>query len=314
MTRTEHDLPQSTIETADADPNGILLVIHAGAGEYSRKNTPDRRAQVEGDLRKALDAGYALLERGATAEDAVCAAIRVMEDAPEFNAGHGAALTSDGIVSMDACLMTGADGEVGAACGLTTSKNPIEVARAVKERTKHVMFAEPGDEELRSWGVELRDSSYFITDARRESLREAQSNGDEWEKHGTIGAVARDAQGDLAAGTSTGGITNQMPGRVGDSPLPGCGTYASNETVAVSCTGIGEAFVKEVAAHQVSDRVLFGGQKPADAAAAALDGVARHNGDGGMIIVPAEGPGVMIFNSEMMNCGWMSPRGSHVHS
>lgn len=186
----EAALPQSTVHIAQADPDGILLVIHAGAGNRGKKDTPERRAQVEQDLNRALEAGYALLEQGAPAEDAVCAAIRVMEDAPEFNAGRGAALTSEGIVSMDSCLMTGVDGEVGSACGLTTSKNPINVARAIKEKTKHVMFAKPGNDLLKEWGIELCDSEYFITPARQESLREAQSNGDEWEKHGTIGAVA----------------------------------------------------------------------------------------------------------------------------
>ena len=291
MSTNEAALPQSTVRVAQADPDGILLVIHAGAGNRGKKDTPERRAQVEQDLNRALEAGYALLEQGAPAEDAVCAAIRVMEDAPEFNAGRGAALTSEGIVSMDSCLMTGVDGEVGSACGLTTAKNL-----------------------LKEWGIELCDSEYFITPARQESLREAQSNGDEWEKHGTIGAVARDASGNIAAGTSTGGITNQMPGRVGDSPLPGCGTYANNDSVAISCTGIGEAFVKEVAAHQVSDRVLYAKEDPVEAAKAALDGVARHHGDGGMIVVPAHGDGAMVFNSEMMNCGWKSPKGSYVQS
>ena len=216
----EAALPQSTVHIAQADPDGILLVIHAGAGNRGKKDTPERRAQVEQDLNRALEAGYALLEQGAPAEDAVCAAIRVMEDAPEFNAGRGAALTSEGIVSMDSCLMTGVDGEVGSACGLTTSKNPINVARAIKEKTKHVMFAKPGNDLLKEWGIELCDSEYFITPARQESLREAQSNGDEWEKHGTIGAVARDSSGNIAAGTSTGGITNQMPGRVGRAVVP----------------------------------------------------------------------------------------------
>ena len=136
MSTNEAALPQSTVRVAQADPDGILLVIHAGAGNRGKKDTPERRAQVEQDLNRALEAGYALLEQGAPAEDAVCAAIRVMEDAPEFNAGRGAALTSEGIVSMDSCLMTGVDGEVGSACGLTTSKNPINVARAIKEKTK----------------------------------------------------------------------------------------------------------------------------------------------------------------------------------
>lgn len=187
----------------------------------------------------------------------------------------GAALTSEGKVSMDACLMTG-DGEVGSAAGLTTARHPIDVARAVKERTKHTMFALPGEDLLRSWGIELRDPSYFVTEERRRSLARAQSEGDAWEKHGTIGAVARDAAGHVAAGTSTGGITNQMPGRVGDSPLPGCGTYAADDSVAVSCTGIGEAFVRSVAAHQIADRVRFAGQSVQEAAQAALDDVAAR--------------------------------------
>lgn len=308
----EAALPQSTVHIAQADPDGILLVIHAGAGNRGKKDTPERRAQVEQDLNRALEAGYALLEQGAPAEDAVCAAIRVMEDAPEFNAGRGAALTSEGIVSMDSCLMTGVDGEVGSACGLTTSKNPINVARAIKEKTKHVMFAKPGNDLLKEWGIELCDSDYFITPARQESLREAQSNGDEWEKHGTIGAVARDAEGNIAAGTSTGGITNQMHGRVGDSPLPGCGTFANQSTVAVSCTGIGEAFIKVVAAHQVSDRVRFSGENVEDAATATLDEVAAHHGDGGMIVLPAVGRGVVAYNSEMMNFGYRSAQGDKV--
>ena len=139
-----------------------------------------------------------------------------MEDAPEFNAGRGAALTSDGIAQMDACLMTG-DGEVGAVTGVSTVKNPIDAARAVKEQTKHVLFADPTDAEIADWGVATESNEYFITEQRRQSLAEAQSGGDEWEKHGTIGAVARDAEGNIAAGTSTGGITNQMHGRVGDS-------------------------------------------------------------------------------------------------
>ena len=308
------NLPTVKHVSAVANAHDILLVIHAGAGSRGSKSTPERRARVEAALNRALEAGYALLEQGAPAEDAVCAAIHVMEDAPDFNAGHGAALTSEGAVSMDACLMTGADGEVGSACGLTTSKHPIDVARAIKEQSKHVMFAKPNDGLLREWGIELCDSDYFVTPARKQALREAQANGDTWEKHGTVGAVARDAAGNIAAGTSTGGITNQMPGRVGDSPLPGCGTFASNDSVAVSCTGVGEAFVKEVAAHQVADRVRFADQSSLDAAKAVLDGVARHHGDGGVIVVTAEGPGVLAFNSEMMNGGWKSPRGQYVQS
>ena len=222
-----------TTELAGSE-TGITLVIHAGAGSRGKHSTPERIAQVELDLQRALDAGYQLLESGAPAHEAVVAAIHVMEDAPEFNAGRGAALTSDGIAQMDACLMTG-DGEVGAVTGVSTVKNPIDAARAVKEQTKHVLFADPTDAEIADWGVATESNEYFITEQRRQSLAEAQSGGDEWEKHGTIGAVARDAEGNIAAGTSTGGIANQMHGRVGDSPLPGCGTFANQSTVAVSC-------------------------------------------------------------------------------
>lgn len=291
--------------------SGITLIIHAGAGSRGKRSTPERVAQVEKDLNRALDAGYALLEAGAPAHEAVIAAIHVMEDSPEFNAGHGAALTSDGIAQMDACLMTG-DGEVGAVTGVSTVRNPIDAARAVKEQTKHVLFADPTGDEIADWGIATEPNEYFITEQRRQSLAEAQSGGDEWEKHGTIGAVARDVNGLIAAGTSTGGITNQMHGRVGDSPLPGCGTFADQRTVAVSCTGIGEAFIKVVAAHQVSDRVRFAGESVHDAAVATLDEVAAHHGDGGMIVLPAEGRGVIAYNSEMMNLGYRSADGGKV--
>lgn len=174
------------------------------------------------------------------------------------------------------------------------------------------LFADPTDAEIADWGVATESNEYFITEQRRQSLAEAQSGGDEWEKHGTIGAVARDAEGNIAAGTSTGGITNQMHGRVGDSPLPGCGTFANQSTVAVSCTGIGEAFIKVVAAHQVSDRVRFSGENVEDAATATLDEVAAHHGDGGMIVLPAVGRGVVAYNSEMMNFGYRSAQGGKV--
>ncbi|WEV75057.1 isoaspartyl peptidase/L-asparaginase family protein [Bifidobacterium sp. ESL0800] len=305
-------LPVKSIVTKGGE-DGILLVIHGGAGGRGRHSTPERVAQTRKDLERALEAGYAQLEAGASAEEAVVAAVHVMEDAPEFNAGRGAALTSDGIAQMDACLM-GGDGEVGAVTGVRTVKNPIDAARAVKEQTKHVLFAEPQDKELEDWGVETREESYFITEQRKQSLLEAQRDGDEWEKHGTIGAVARDAQGHLAAATSTGGITNQMHGRVGDTPLPGCGTYANDETVAASGTGIGEAYIRTVACHQVSERVRFAKQSALDSASDTLDDIAAHRGYGGLIVLPAKGEGVIAYNSEMMNCGYQSPTDSYVQA
>lgn len=304
---------ETTPEASDGDGDrGILLVIHAGAGDRRKDDDPARRARVETDLARALDAGYALLERGASAVDAVCAAIHVMEDAPEFNAGRGAALTSEGKVSMDACLMDGR-GYVGSVAGLDTARHPIDVARAIKERTKHVMFARPSESLLRAWGIELCPPDYFVTEERRRSLERARREGDAWEKHGTIGAVARDASGHVAAATSTGGITNQMPGRVGDTPQTGCGNYASDHSAAVSGTGIGEGFVRTVAAHQVAARIRFAGQTPRDAAAAVLDDIAAHHADGGLIVVPAHGAGVVAYNSETMNFGYASPAGRRVH-
>ncbi|KAB8292781.1 isoaspartyl peptidase/L-asparaginase family protein [Bifidobacterium avesanii] len=311
MTHTQSSI---AIRETVGSASGPLLLVHGGAGSYGPSSTPERRARVAADLRRALEAGWSLLEAGASAADAVCAAVRVMEDAEEFNAGRGAALTSEGKAQMDACLMTGEDGEVGSVAGVTAARHPIDAARAVKEQTKHVLFAHPDADQLRHWGVETEDPSYFVTEARRQSLERARLEGDEWEKHGTVGAVARDADGHVAAATSIGGITNQLPGRVGDSPLPGCGTYAADDAAAVSCTGIGEAFVKEVAAHEVADRMRFAGQSASDAAAAALDGVASHHGDGGMIVVPAKGSGVFAFNSEMMNRGWMDASGSGVEA
>lgn len=300
-----------TAESAGSE-SGITLIIHAGAGGLGKNVTAEMKAQAESDLQHALDAGYSLLESGASAADAVVAAIHVMEDSPEFNAGRGAALTSDGVAQMDACLMTG-DGEAGAVAGLSTVRNPIDAARAVKEQTKHVMFEEPTDAQIADWGLKTEPNDYFITEQRRRSLAEAQRDGDDWEKHGTVGAVARDANGRIAAGTSTGGITNQMHGRVGDSPLPGCGTFADNRTVAVSCTGIGEAFIKVVAAHQISDRVRFAGESVHDAATATLDEVEAHHGDGGVIVLPAAGRGLVAYNSETMNYGYKSSNGSRVH-
>ncbi|WP_348519502.1 isoaspartyl peptidase/L-asparaginase [Bifidobacterium sp. ESL0745] len=296
-----------TITTEAED--GPMLLIHGGAGSRGNHNAEE----VDRDLNRALDAGYARLKAGASAEEAVIAAIHVMEDAPEFNAGRGAALTSDGIVQMDACLMDG-DGSVGAATGLGTARNPIDVAQAVKDKTKHVLFAEPTAQELADWGIETEDNEYFITDERRRQLVNAQNNGDDWQKHGTIGAVARDAQGHIAAGTSTGGITNQMHGRVGDSPLPGCGTFADQRSVAVSCTGIGEAFIKAVAANQIASRVRFAGQSVEDAAKATLDEIDGYHGDGGVIILPAKGRGVVAYNSETMKFGFRSESESKVQS
>ena len=289
---------------------GPLLVIHGGAGRRVHDMTEEQRREVDAALRAALDAGYGLLEQGAPALDAAMAAIRVMEDAPCFNAGRGAALTLEGRAEMDSCVMRG-DGSTGAACGLTTARHPVDVARAVMEKTPHVLFAEPSPEQLDAWGIEQVDNSYFVTERRLASLEEfkaRQAAGGEAEadpRHGTIGAVARDARGLIAAATSTGGITGQQPGRIGDSPICGAGTYANQASVAVSCTGTGEKFIQEVSAYQVHARVSLGGETPAAAAKAMLEAVEDRGGDGGVIVVPAVGRGVVGFNEgSQMNYGW----------
>ena len=208
------------------------------------------------------------------------------------------------------CVMRG-DGSTGAACGLSTARHPIDVARAVMERTPHVLFAEPSAEQLASWGIEQVSNDYFVTEKRLAALAEFKEQLAAGEKaaadprHGTIGAVARDAHGLIAAGTSTGGITGQQPGRVGDSPLCGAGTYANQDGVAVSCTGTGEKFIQEVAAYQVNARVTMAGETPSAAARAMLAAVEDRGGDGGVIVVPARGRGVVGFNEgAQMNYGW----------
>lgn len=295
------------VETTGCSDTEPLLVIHGGAGKRLAPDSPEKQARADAALHRALDAGMAKLQAGESALEAVIAAIHVMEDAPEFNAGVGAALTAEGKAELDSCVMLG-DGSTGAATGLTTARHPIDVARAIMEQTPHVLFADPTDEQLASWGIELVDNDFFITDDRRESLAKVKALPDGgWKKpgHGTIGAVARDKDGRIAAATSTGGCTNQQPGRVGDSPICGSGTYANQSTVAVSCTGTGEYYVKEVAAHQVHSRVLWAGQTPVQAAEAVLEAVEDRGGDGGIIVVPAEGPGVVgCHDGAQMNYGY----------
>lgn len=293
------------------DEDGILLVIHGGAGRRAHDMTPQQKAEADAALQQALAAGFAKLQAGEPAEEAVVAALHVMEDAPCFNAGRGAALTLEGRAEMDACLMRG-DGSTGAACGMTTARHPIDVARAVMEHTPHVLFAEPSAEQLDAWGIEQVENDYFVTESRREALAEFKARQAAGEpqpqadpRHGTIGAVARDARGIIAAGTSTGGITGQQPGRIGDTPLCGAGTYCNQASVAVSCTGTGEKFIQEVAAYQVHARVTMAGEALDRAAGAMLEAVEDRGGDGGVIVVPAHGRAVIGYtDGAQMNYGY----------
>ncbi len=298
------------------------LVIHGGAGAPTNL-TPEERQRYEAKLRESLDAGYAVLEKGGAAIDAVVAAIKVMEDAGMFDAGKGSVFNADGVCEMDAAVMDGHTRAAGAVTGLQHIKNPIELARAVMEKTPHVLLMGEGAEKFaRQNGFEMLPNSYFQTERRREQwerARHEQTNSPAKPRAsaapsagmGTVGCVALDQRGNLAAGTSTGGLVNKMPGRVGDSPLIGAGTYANNATCAVSGTGQGEYFIREVFAHNISALMQYKGLSLRQAADATLAEVHTLGGTGGCIAIDAQGRVAMPFNTAAMFRGCRLSTGQH---
>ncbi|MFN7179545.1 isoaspartyl peptidase/L-asparaginase family protein [Hyphomonas sp.] len=292
------------------------LVIHGGAGVILRENmTPEREAAFEAALQRSMQAGAAVLREGGAALDAVEAAVLVMEDDPLFNAGYGAVFTADGGHELDATIMDGRDRNAGAVAGVTRVKNPIRAARAVMEKSEHVMFAGAGaDAFAEAQGLEMVDNSYFDTDWRREALERvlqerARTAAD---RHGTVGAVAIDLNGNLAAATTTGGMTAKATGRVGDTPLIGAATYAENGVCAVSATGHGEYFIRVGVAKTICDRVKLLGEPIGVAGDVALAEVAALGGDGGVILIDAEGNPAFAFNSPGMYRGVIDAAGSMV--
>jgi beta-aspartyl-peptidase (threonine type) len=256
-------------------------------------------------LKEALEAGYELLAKGNSSLDAVAAAVLVLEDSPLFNAGRGSAFNADGDIEMDASIMDGATLAAGAVAAVRRIRNPVLAARAVMENTRHVLLAgDSADRFARRHGLKLERPGYFHTARRWNALKRNRKN-----YHGTVGAVALDAEGNLAAATSTGGYTGKLPGRVGDSPLIGAGTYADNRACAVSGTGLGEAFIRAAVAHDVCARMRYGGSSLTAAAAAALKNVAALGGDGGLIAVDRRGNVAMPFNSEGMFRACVDRRG-----
>jgi L-asparaginase / beta-aspartyl-peptidase len=252
------------------------------------KPGPQHRAVLE----QALEAAY----EQKTALDAVVAAVMVLEDSPLFNAGRGAAFNSDGEIEMDASIMDGARLRAGAVAAVRRIRNPVLAARTVMEKTRHVLLAGDGAEWLaRKHGLKLEPASYFQTERRLAALKANRKS-----YHGTVGAVALDQDGNLAAATSTGGYTAKLPGRVGDSPIIGAGTYADNRACAVSGTGLGEAFIRAAVAHDVCARMLYLKAPLSTAARAALAQVKKLDGDGGLIAVDRRGNVAMPFNSEGM--------------
>lgn len=284
-----------------------VLVVHGGAGTITRRDlTPRREREYRAGLAAALQRGYAVLDDGGGSMDAVTAAVVALEDSPLFNAGRGATLNAAGEHELDASVMDGATGKAGAVAGARRVKNPVLAARAVMERTAHVMLAgAAADRHAGAAGLVLVSPRYFSTPERARALRRARAHSvtSAADRHGTVGAVALDCSGNLAAATSTGGYTNKMAGRVGDSPIVGAGTYADNATCAVSTTGIGEYFIRAVAAYDVAARMRYLGETLALAARRALARVVALGGDGGLIAVDRAGKVAMPFVSEGMYRG-----------
>ena len=276
-----------------------------------------RCALYHAGLGRALDAGRTILATGGRALDAVTAAVVALEDDPLFNAGRGAVFTSAGTQEMDAALMEGREHRAGAVAGIFGPKNPILAARAVMEHSPHVLLIGEGALALcRAEGLAFADRDYFYTASRWRALRQTlarhASGGaqdDDARRHGTVGAVARDSRGDLAAATSTGGMTGKLPGRVGDSPIIGAGTYADNGSCAVSATGHGEFFIRFAVAHEIAARIAHRGEPLAEAARAVIDRVGRIGGSGGLIAVGRDGELALPFNCSGMYRGYVKEDG-----
>jgi beta-aspartyl-peptidase (threonine type) len=297
------------------------FALHGGAGviDPAQLSEADRR-DIRVELARIAGEAWALLAAGGSALDAVELAVVALEDSEHFNAGRGAVLNRDGEAELDAAIMDGRARDAGAVAGARRPRNPIRLARAVMEKSEHAMLIGAGaDAFALEAGLPLESPAYFVTPMRQAQLARARAEGrvsldhDGYEttalKSGTVGAVARDAAGHLAAATSTGGMTNKRPGRIGDSPLIGCGTYADDTSVAVSATGHGEYFIRTVLAHEVHARVKFGGRSVEAAAAEALALVAQLGGDGGLVAVAREGLAVASFNSPGMYRAIVEPDG-----
>ncbi|SEF85974.1 beta-aspartyl-peptidase (threonine type) [Nitrosospira multiformis ATCC 25196] len=302
----------------------IRLVIHGGAGSVKSGQGPEREQAYREALAQSLIAGHAVLAAGGNSIDAVIAAITVMEDCPLFNAGKGAVLTHDGRNELEASIMEGATRAAGAVAGVTTIRNPIRAAHAVMTKSAHVMLIGQGAEIFAAkQDLEIVDSSYFYTRHRWNQLQKAIAKESilldhdagldtlpgEDEKRGTVGAVALDCQGNLAAGTSTGGLTNKHPGRVGDSSIIGAGTYADNRSVAVSTTGTGEMFIRTAAAFNTAAQVRFLHAPITAAADNTLEEIAAIGGDGGLIVLDADGNYAIRFNTGAMFRGTIGEDG-----
>jgi len=299
------------------EPRPLAIAIHGGAGVIDpAKMTPERAASYRAGLAAALDAGYAILERGGSSLDAVTAAVRTLEDDPQFNAGRGAVLNHEGDAELDAAIMDGHGPRAGAVAGVRHVRNPVELARLVMEKSPHVLLVAEGAEEFAlEQGMVLVPRGYFRTEARVRELDEARQTEALQLKAtapgatGTVGAVALDRAGHLAAATSTGGLTNKHRGRVGDSPIVGAGTYADDASCAVSGTGQGEFFIREVVAYDVCALLQYRHLTLAQAVREVIQKLRASGGEGGVIAVDRSGNIALDFNSVGMFRGARDSRG-----
>lgn len=292
----------ANMETPVAKPQWTLL-IHGGAGVMRREEmTPEMDAAYRAGLNDALDAGSKVLAAGGAALDAVQAAVLVLEDNPNFNAGKGAVLTREGVAELDASIMDGKDRRAGAVAQVRTVRNPIRAARMVMDKSGRVMFAGKAvDEMAAKEGLDIVPPEYFITPRRLDALKRAMAgNVLPLDRYGTVGAVAMDRDGNIAAATSTGGMNAKPPGRVGDSPIIGAGTYADNASCAVSSTGDGEYFIRASVARMICARVQMEHMSAEQAAKATLDEVAALGGTGGVIVLSHDGSAALSMNTEGM--------------
>ncbi|CAN5415774.1 isoaspartyl peptidase/L-asparaginase [soil metagenome] len=296
------------------EPMKFALVMHGGAGTIERSQmTPDKEKAYIAGMESALKAGSDILQRGGASLDAVETALRLLEDNPLFNAGKGAVFSHEGTNELDSSLMAGKTLDAGAVSGLKHIRNPISLARLVMEKSPHVMLYGEGAEAFaKNMGVPFVDQKYFHTDERWRALQKLKTEPapiSDKDRHGTVGAVALDQAGNMAAGTSTGGLTNKRFGRIGDSPIIGAGTYANNRTCAVSCTGDGEYFIRSGVARDVAALMEYKGLSVQEAAQAALDKVGKLGGTGGLIALDGKGNFAMPFNTSGMYRGWVGADG-----
>jgi beta-aspartyl-peptidase (threonine type) len=293
---------------AMAQQPGWVLVIHGGAGNITpARVAPEKQVIYEAKLKEALAAGQQVLAGGGTAMDAVIAAVQFMEECPLFNSGKGAVFNAEGKNELDASVMDGFTGKAGAVAGVTIIRSPVEAARRVMDSSQHVMLSGKGAEAFaREQGLELVDPSYFHTDESWQEYLKVKERLEQEGRKGTVGAVALDSHGNLAAATSTGGMTFKKYGRIGDSPVIGAGTYASNESCAVSCTGHGEYFIRNSVAYDVSARMLYLGETVEQAAEYIInEKLKSQDGAGGLIAVDKNGNISMPFNTPGMFRGFV---------